>query len=147
MKIGKIVKGPKKGCDTFKPWHSHEPVFGQYCTMFPSQDNAPFKLPYILAHTFDWGVFEYSIIARYKLCIVDDLPLRLLVFVGERCSQCLGALPLIGSLGPSCQWHHKFRMSLWGPLCANGVLGTPHGEVRDTLNGVGQQQRLIYISL
>ena len=36
------------------------------------------------------------------------------------------------SLGPSHQRHHKSQVSLWGPPCALGVLGSPYGEVCDT---------------
>ena len=42
-----------------------------------------------------------------------------------------GPSPTLGSLGPSHQWRHKSRASLWGPPCAHGVAGTPQGEVRD----------------
>ena len=38
--------------------------------------------------------------------------------------------------GPSPQWRHKSQVSLWGPPCAHGVAGTPHGEVRDTIDVV-----------
>ena len=43
-----------------------------------------------------------------------------------------GPSPILGSLGPSHQWHHKSRASLRGPPCAHGGAGTPQGEVRDT---------------
>ena len=38
----------------------------------------------------------------------------------------------LGSLGPSYQRRHKSRVSIQGPLCAHGVLGTPHREVCNT---------------
>ena len=57
------------------------------------------------------------------------LPSWLLVSVGGRRSQRLGPSPALGSLGPSHQWCHKSRVSLWAPPCAHGVVGTPHGEV------------------
>ena len=60
------------------------------------------------------------------------LPLCLLVFIGGRRSQRVRHLPTLGSLGPSHQRRHKSWVSLRGPLCAHGVLGTPHGEVRNT---------------
>jgi len=60
------------------------------------------------------------------------LPSCLLVSVGGRRSQRPGPSPTLGSLGPSHQRRHKSRVSLRGPPCAHGVLGTPHGEVRDT---------------
>ena len=37
----------------------------------------------------------------------------------------------LGSLGPPHQQRHKSWVSLPGPPCAHGVLGTPHGEVGD----------------
>ena len=37
------------------------------------------------------------------------------------------------TVGPSHQWRHKSWVSLHGPPCVYGVLGTPHGEVRDKL--------------
>ena len=43
----------------------------------------------------------------------------------------LGPSPILGSLGPSHQWRHKSRLSLREPSCAHGVVGTPHGEVRN----------------
>jgi hypothetical protein len=43
-----------------------------------------------------------------------------------------GPLTHIRSLGPSHQWGHKSRVSFRGPLCAHGVAGTPHGEIRNT---------------
>ena len=58
------------------------------------------------------------------------LPSWLLVSMGGRCSQCLGPSPILGSLGPFHHWRHKSRVSLWGPPCAHGVLGTLHEEVR-----------------
>src|ERR1700737_3396911 len=60
------------------------------------------------------------------------LPLCILVSVGGRRSQRPGPSPTLGSLGLSHQWRHKSRVSLRGPPCAHGVLGTPYGEVRDT---------------
>ena len=62
-----------------------------------------------------------------------SLPLCRLVSVGGRRSQRPGPSPTLGSLGPSHQWRHKSRVSLQGPLCAHGVLGTPHGEMRNTV--------------
>jgi hypothetical protein len=49
-----------------------------------------------------------------------------------------GASPTLGSLGPSHRRRHKSRVSLQGPLCAYGVLGIPHGEVRDRKGGFGR---------
>src|ERR1700738_3947786 len=60
------------------------------------------------------------------------LSLCIVVSVGGRHSQCSGPSPTLGSLGPSHQWRHKSRVSLRGALCAHGVSGTPHGEVRNT---------------
>ena len=42
--------------------------------------------------------------------------------------------PTQRSLGPSHQWHHKFWVSLWEPLCAHGLLGIPHEEVSNRNN-------------
>ena len=61
------------------------------------------------------------------------LPLCLLVFLGRRRSQRPGPSPTLGPLGPSHQRRHKSWVSLQGPPCADGVLGTPHGEVRDKI--------------
>ena len=58
----------------------------------------------------------------------------LLVCVGGRRSHRLGPLPTLGSLRPSHQQRHKSRVSLRGPPCAHGILGTPHGEVRDKIS-------------
>ena len=58
-------------------------------------------------------------------------PLCLLVSVGGRRFQRLGPSPTLESLGPSHQWRHKSGVSLRGPPCAHGVLGTPHGAVCD----------------
>ena len=44
----------------------------------------------------------------------------------------LGPSLTLGLLGPSHQWCHKSQASLWGPVCAHGVVGTPQGEVRDS---------------
>ena len=43
--------------------------------------------------------------------------------------------PIVGSLGPSHQWRHKSQVSLRGLPCTHGVLGSPHGEVRE-ISGV-----------
>ena len=59
----------------------------------------------------------------------------LLVYVGGRRSQRLGPSPTLRSLGPSHQRHHKSHVSLRGPPCAQGVSGTPHGEVHDSNDG------------
>jgi hypothetical protein len=60
-----------------------------------------------------------------------DLPLRFLVSMGGRHSQCPGPSPTLGPLGPSHLWRHKSRVSLRCPRRAHGVAGTPLGEVRD----------------
>ena len=52
--------------------------------------------------------------------------------MGGRHSQRPGPSPTLDSLGPSHLWRHKSRVSLLGPPCAYGVVGIPHGEVRDT---------------
>ena len=62
------------------------------------------------------------------------LSLWLLISIGEGHSQHPGPSPILGSFGPSHQRHHKSRVSLEGFLCAQGVLGTPHGEMRDTIS-------------
>ena len=59
------------------------------------------------------------------------LPLCILVSVGGRRSQRPGPSP---TLGPSHQRQHKSRVSLRGPPCANGILCTPQGEVRDIMS-------------
>ena len=59
------------------------------------------------------------------------LPLRLLVSVDGKRSQCPGPLPTLESLGPSHQWGYKSRVSLQGPPCAHSILCIPHEEVRD----------------
>ena len=56
------------------------------------------------------------------------LPLWLLVSVGGRHFQCPRPALTLESLGPSQQRRHKSWVSLSG---AHGVLGTPHGEVRN----------------
>ena len=53
--------------------------------------------------------------------------------MGGRHSQRPGPSPTLGSLGPSYQRRHKTRVSLRGPPCAHGVLGTPHEDVRDSI--------------
>src|SRR5579872_3821578 len=60
-------------------------------------------------------------------------PSCLLISVGGRRSQRPEPSPTLGSLGPSHQRRHKSRVSLRGPPCAQGVSGTPYGEVRDTV--------------
>lgn len=40
-------------------------------------------------------------------------------------------LPTTGTLGPSYQRRHESWVSLWGPVWAHVVVGTPHGEVRN----------------
>ena len=37
---------------------------------------------------------------------------------------------IIWALSPTTD---KSRVSFWDPFCANGVAGTPHGEVRDIM--------------
>ena len=62
------------------------------------------------------------------------LALCLPVFVGGRRFQRLQPSPTLKSLGPFHQRQHKSRVSLRGPPCTHGVLGTPHREVRDMDN-------------
>ena len=49
----------------------------------------------------------------------------------------LGPSPTLGPFGPSHQWHHKSQVSLRDPPCADGVVGTPQGEVRDNTGSEG----------
>jgi hypothetical protein len=93
-----------------------------------SRDNAPLKVPYLLAHTSDWGVLERSRIWTHSLW---PYPSWLLVPMSGRRFKCPGPSPTLGSLGPSHQWRHKSQVSLQGPPCVHGVGGTPYGEVRD----------------
>ena len=51
--------------------------------------------------------------------------------MGRRRSQRPGPSPTLESLGLSRQCRHKSQVSLRGPPCAYGVLGTPHREVRN----------------
>ena len=88
-----------------------------------SRDNAPLKLPYLLAHTSGWGVSKNSRI----------LTPCYLVFVGRRRSQHPGPSSTLGSFKLS----YNSRESLWGPSCAHGISGTLHGEVRNTYYGQG----------
>ena len=62
----------------------------------------------------------------------------LLVSVSGRRSQLPGPSPTLESFGPSHQQCHKSQVSLRGPSCAHGILGTPHGEVHDN-NALIQQ--------
>ena len=59
------------------------------------------------------------------------IPSWLLVFVGGRRPQHSRPSPTVGSFRPSHLWRHKSRTSLRGLHGAHGVVGTPHGEVRD----------------
>ena len=40
-----------------------------------------------------------------------------------------GPLPTLGSFWSSHQWCQKSWVSLWGPLCAHGVVDTLHEDV------------------
>ena len=51
--------------------------------------------------------------------------------MGGSRSQRPGPLPTLGSLGTSHQRRHKSRVSLRGPPCVHGILGTLHRAVCD----------------
>jgi hypothetical protein len=49
--------------------------FGSHSWSLLSQDIALLKLPYLLAHTFDWGLLEHLELIRHKLLIAHGLNL------------------------------------------------------------------------
>ena len=50
-------------------------------------------------------------------------------FVGGRRCQCPGPTPILQPLRLSHQWCHKSHVLVRGPPCAQGVMGTLHGEL------------------
>ena len=98
-----------------------------------SLGNAPFKLPYLLAHTSYWEVLEHFRIQTpwATQCSWPYPRSWFLISVGGRCSQHPGPSLTLGSLGPSHPWCHKSRVSLLGPPCAHHVASIPHEEVCD----------------
>ena len=70
--IGPFGQVFKKLC-MFKPCESKEPIPGHCYARALSWDITPFKLPYLLAHTFDWGVLSILECACHKLRIAYGL--------------------------------------------------------------------------
>ena len=60
------------------------------------------------------------------------IPLCLVVSMCNRCSQCPGPSPTLGSVGPLHQRSHKSQVLFRRFPCAQGILGTFNGEVRES---------------
>ena len=121
-----------KKLSMFNLWQFREPLPGHCCTKALSRDNAPLKLAYLLTQTSYWGVFEhFRILMPLAMHSSWPYPRDCLSPWVENIPNARGR-KTIGSLGPSYQRHHESWVSLWDPLCAHGILGTPHGEVHDT---------------
>ena len=101
----------------FKPPQSQVPFPWHWCPKVVSLGNAPFKWPYLLAHTSSWCVLSIIEFRHHKLLIAHGLT-RVTSSLRRRRSQRLGPSTTLGSLGPSHQQCHKFQVSFRGsPLC------------------------------
>ena len=84
----------------FKPRHSRVLLPSHCCPKALSLSIAALKLPYLLAHTSDWGVLWHFRVRTHKPFIAHSLTFVTPSLCGWEAFTPPGALPTLGSLGP-----------------------------------------------